>query len=59
MIEGLKVSDKLCPISGSPIVNVSRVRWDGMFIYFFLKGQDVFPDYNSITRPTTVNTLKI
>ena len=25
MIEGLKVSDKLCPISGSPIVNVSRV----------------------------------
>ena len=27
MIEGLKVSDKLCPISGSPIVNVSRVSY--------------------------------
>ena len=25
MIEGLKVSDKWAPISGSPIVNVSRV----------------------------------
>ena len=26
MIEGIKVSDKWAPISGSPIVNVSRVR---------------------------------
>ena len=25
MIEGIKVSDKWAPISGSPIVNVSRV----------------------------------
>ena len=24
---GLKVSDELCPKSGSPIVNVSRVRY--------------------------------
>ena len=27
MIEGLKVTDKWGPISGSPIVNVSRVEW--------------------------------
>ena len=26
MIEGLKVTDKWAPISGSPIVNVSRVE---------------------------------
>ena len=27
MIDGLKVSNKWAPISGSPIVNVSRVLW--------------------------------
>ena len=41
MIEGLKVSDKWAPISGSPVVNVSRVKslrtnCVGMFLPFLL-----------------------
>ena len=34
MIEGLKVLDKWCPISGSPIVNVSRVHMCKPFWFF-------------------------
>ena len=39
MIEGIKVSDKWAPISGSPIVNVSRVQCYLDSYFFFILGQ--------------------
>ena len=38
MIEGLKVLDKWCPISRSPMVNVSRVETPifGNFVLLFI-----------------------
>ena len=49
MMEGLKVLDKWAPISGSPIVNVSRVHYLSFFRKKILKNRMIGKEPNSFS----------
>ena len=49
MFDGLKVANKWAPISGSPIVNVSRVHYFSFFRKKILKNRMIGKEPNSFS----------